>query len=77
VKWILVFFIGIASDDHVDLYAFPDTPFNSEYECRSLVYNFYSELQAKVNKEQGTEGVEYPPMCINEKQWFEVYGNPT
>lgn len=77
MKWILIFFIGMASDEYVNLYAFPDSPFDSEFECKAIIYTYYSQLQIKVNQSQGTEGVEYPPLCITEKQWFDVYGNPT
>lgn len=78
MKWILVFFIAtVPGTDEVDLYAFPNTPFNSQEECRALVYNFYEELQKKVNREQNTVGVEYPPMCVSEDKFQKVFGTPS
>jgi len=78
LKWILVFFIAtVPGTDEVDLYAFPNVPFDSQEECRNLVFNFYEELQKKVNREQNTVGVEYPPMCVSEDKFYKAFGTPS
>lgn len=77
MKWVLVFFIGMANDQNVNLYGFPNLPFDSEQECRMLIYNFYSELQLKVNREYNTVGIQYPPLCITQEQFYEIAGKPT
>lgn len=78
MKWILVFFIAtVPETDSVDLYAFPELPFDSERNCRELVQNFYWEFQDKVNKGQGTKDMQYPPLCIKESDFYKLIGNPT
>lgn len=78
MKWVLVFFIATVPDtDSVDLYAFPEIPFSSETECRIMVQSFYWQFQQRVNDGQKTVGVEYPPLCIKESDFYKLTGNPT
>ena len=78
MKWILVFFIAtVPGTNEVDLYAFPNVPFDSQEEGQSLVYNFYEELQKKVNREHNTEGVNYPPICVSETKFYKAFGTPS
>jgi hypothetical protein len=78
LKWILVFFIAtVPGTDEVDLYAFPNVPFDSQEACRSLVLNHYYALQEKVNREQNTVGVEYPPLCVSETKFYKAFGTPS
>ena len=78
MKWILVFFISpIAGTDDVTLHAFPEQPFDSKQQCQFVTRQIWDELQLKLNKKYETEGVEYPPMCVTERQLQEVTGKPT
>ena len=78
MKWVLVFFISITPEtDDVTLYGFPNLPFDSKQECQTLVRTYYPLLQAKVNYEYNTQGVEYPALCITQQQFYEAAGYPS
>lgn len=77
MKWLLVFFVGMVSEQEANLYGFPDLLFRSEKECKIFVYNFYQELQLTLNYEYDTFGVQYPPICITQEQFYKIVGKST
>lgn len=75
MKWVMVFLISYSVEsDTFDMYGFPTFPFDSREECFSIIYNHYAELQKKVNREHNTQDIEYPVICVTEKQFWSAVG---
>ena len=76
MKWIMLFFISAVPDtDQIDLFGFPELPFNSKEECHYTVATNYVDLQQFINNKYETSGVVYPVTCISEYEFNELTGN--